>query len=138
MALTVAVAGFMQKMAKFQINKLKIFAGFFVPYADKKTKEKIRLLREKYKEKKIPSKVLKTKKIKISLAILGGGDVVFPIMIAGVVFRLLGYIPALTVSIFATLGLLSLFIAAKKGKFYPAMPFITAGCLVGLAVAYLI
>ena len=29
----------MQKMAEFQMNNLKFFTGFFVPYADKKEKE---------------------------------------------------------------------------------------------------
>ncbi len=133
-------SGFMQKMAKFQINQLKIFAGFFVPYADKKTKMKIRLLKEKYKNKQIPEKVIKNHKIKVSLAILGGGDVVFPLVMAGVVLRTIGFglIPALMISLFATLSLLVLFIAAKKGKFYPAMPFITAGCFAGLLVGYII
>ena len=43
-------SGIMQKMAKYQINELNIFAGFFIPYADKKTKEKIKFLKEKYQE----------------------------------------------------------------------------------------
>jgi len=135
---------FMQKMAKFQINKLKLFTGFFVPYADKKTKDKIRLIRQRYKSKKIPDSVAKKQKFRISLAILGGGDVVFPIITAGVVMQYvlkkslsmpLGIIGALLVSVFATLALLALFIFSKKGKFYPAMPFITAGCIIGMIVA---
>lgn len=129
-------SGFMQKMAKFQINKLNIFAGFFVPYMNKKTREKIRFLKQKYKNKKISEKTLKSKKIKVNFAILGGGDVVFPIILAGVILRLYGFLPALIISIFATLSLLYLFIKAEKGKFYPAMPFLTAGCLIGLAVNY--
>ena len=130
-------SGFMQKMAKFQINQLKIFTGFFLPYADKKTRMQINLLKEKYKNN-IPNKVLKKKRFKIQLAILGGGDVVFPIILAGVVLRTLGLYQALTISIFATLSLLYLFIAAKKGKFYPAMPYLTAGCLLGLVVVWLV
>jgi hypothetical protein len=57
---------------------------------------------------------------------------------AGVVFRALGLIPALLIVLGATLALAGLFYASKKGKFYPAMPFITAGCFVGLVIAYLI
>ena len=129
--------GFMQRMAKFQINHLKLFAGFFIPYADKKTKQKIKLLREKYKNVKILEKKFKKQKIKVNLAILGGGDVVFPIIMAGVVFKIFGISSALTISVFATLSLLFLFIFARKGRFYPAMPFLTAGCLLGLAVAWL-
>lgn len=130
-------SGFMQKMAKFQINKVKVFAGFFVPYLGKAQKQKIKLLKQKYKAQKSKDKLKKTK-IKVNLAILGGGDVVFPLIMAGVVLRALGFLPALTISIFATVSLLFLFIAAKKGKFYPAMPFITAGCLAGLLLGYLL
>jgi len=128
-------SGFMQKMAMFQIKKLRLFTGFFVPYLGKKERQKIKLLKQKYKEKK---EKLKNVKIKVNLAILGGGDIVFPIMLAGVVLKSLGLYQALTISIFATLSLLFLFIAARKGKFYPAMPFITAGCFLGLLVAWLV
>jgi len=128
--------GFMQKMAKFQMNKVRVFAGFFVPYIDKKQRQKIRLLKQKYKNKKNLEKNLKKTKIKVNLAILGGGDIVFPIILAGVILNTLGLIPALIVSVFATSALLFLQIVSKKGKFYPAMPFISAGCLFGLFVGY--
>ena len=127
-------SGFMQKMAKFQMNEVKVFAGFFIPYLSKRQKKEIRLLKQKYK-KKIPKKY-KNKKIKVSLAILGGGDVVFPIIFTGVVFQVFGLL-ALIIPLFSTLSLLFLFVVAKKGKFYPAMPFITAGCIIGLCFVYL-
>jgi len=125
-------SGFMQKMVKFQINNLKIFAGFFIPYLGKRQREELK----KIKNQKFSK--LKQKKIKVNLAILGGGDVVFPIITSGVVFTALGFVPALIVSIFATLSLLVLFVFAKKGKFYPAMPFLTAGLFVGMIVGYLV
>jgi len=131
-------SGFMQKMAKFQINKLKLFAGFFVPYAGEKQRKDIKLLRQKYQNKKIPESVIKKKKIRVSLAILGGGDVIFPIIAAGIFLRFFGIIPALIVTLFATLALLFLFILAKKGKFYPAMPFITSGIFVGMLIGWLV
>jgi len=132
-------SGFMQKMAKFQINKLKLFSGFFVPYASKKQREEIALLKQKYKNKKIPSRI-KNKKIKISLAILGGGDVIFPIIAAGIFLKTpsLGILPALIVTLFASIALLGLFILAKKGKFYPAMPFLTGGIFLGMLIGWLI
>lgn len=120
----------MVKMAKFQMNEMKIFAGFFVPYMTKKLREKIAKLK-KSKTKK------KGKSIKISLAILGGGDVVFPIITAGVFLKFAGVIPALFVVLGAVLGLLSLFIISEKKKFYPAMPFITAGIFIFLLIWYL-
>ena len=123
-------SGFMQKMAKYQINELKLFAVFFVPYLNKKQRELVR-------EAKAKKSKLK-KSMKVNLAILGGGDVVFPIITAGVIFRTLGLLPALIVSLCATISLFILFVFAKKGKFYPAMPFITAGLLVGIGLAYLV
>lgn len=123
-------AGFMQKMAKYQIKHVKVFAGFFVPYLGKDQKMEI--------EKMKKSKSKKDKKIKVNVAILGGGDVVFPIILAGVVLNQLGLIQAILISLGATLALAGLFLLSKKGRFYPAMPFITSGCFIALAIAYLI
>jgi len=120
-------AGFMQKMAKYQIQKLKVFTGFFVPYLSKKQKQALS-----------KSSKPKTKKVKVSVAILGGGDIVFPIILSGVVLATSGIFNAIIISIGATLGLASLFYTSKKGKFYPAMPFISLGCFIALAVAYFI
>jgi presenilin-like A22 family membrane protease len=121
-------SGIMQKMAKYQMNKLNLFSGFLVPYVSSKVKAKLKLM------KKSKSK----KKIRVNVAILGGGDVVFPIITAGVVMRSLGIIPALFVILGATLGLSYLFFFAEKKKFYPAMPFITAGILLSLALFWII
>ena len=122
-------AGFMQKMAKFQIQKLKLFSGFFVPYMKKEDRLAIKKAKEAGK---------KTKKIKVNIAILGGGDVVFPILLAGVVLRSLGLWQAVLISIGATLALAYLFYRSEKGKFYPAMPFISIGCLLALGLVYLL
>lgn len=138
-------SGIMQKMAKYQINKLKVFSGFFVPYISKELRMKI---------KKLKKSKSKNKKIKVNLAILGGGDVVFPIITSGVVLTTSsmqlpfgifpsfvfngGLIPALFVTAGATLGLALLFMFSEKKKFYPAMPFITAGIFLGLIVSYLL
>ncbi len=122
-------AGFMQKMAKYQIKQLRFFSGFFIPYLGNAQREKLNKLSKRQK---------KNAKVKMSVAILGGGDVVFPIMLAGVVLHTRGFFPAILVSIGATLALALLFYFSKKGKFYPAMPFITAGCFVALPFAYLL
>ena len=125
-------SGIMQKMAKYQINKLNIFSGFFVPYVSKKVKMQMMKMRNSNNKK------LKEKKVKVNIAILGGGDVVFPIITAGVVLKTLGFLPALLVILGATLGLGYLFFFAEKRKFYPAMPFITAGIFLGIAAGYLL
>ncbi|MDP2628604.1 MAG: presenilin family intramembrane aspartyl protease [Nanoarchaeota archaeon] len=133
-------SGIMQKMAKYQMNKLKFFSGFFVPYVSKKVKLQI----QKMKKSK-----LKEKRIKVNVAILGGGDVVFPIITAGVILKTAsinlpfglkdfvgGFYPALFVIAGATLGLAYLFVRSEKKKFYPAMPFISVGIFIGMILAY--
>lgn len=135
---------FMQKMAKYQINNLKFFTGFFIPYANKKQKSQIKQIKDKSlkldenKREKYLEQQFKKSKIKISLAILGGGDVIFPIITAGVFLRVYESVyPALIITLFATLGLLGLFIMARKGKFYPAMPFLTISMYLGMMVSWL-
>lgn len=131
-------AGFMQKMAKFQINELKLFAGFFIPYMDKKQKSKIMEIKQKYKKKESQEKALKNKKFKVSLAILGGGDVIFPIIASGIFMKTFGLIPALFITAGATLSLFYLFTTARKGKFYPAMPFLSGGIFAGMIIGWIL
>jgi len=132
-------SGIMQKMAKYQINKLKIFSGFFIPYLSEKTKALVQRI-------KSPKELVK-KKIKVNVAILGGGDVIFPIIASGVMLKVFGYVnlaglniplASIIVLLGAAFGLTYLFFFAEKKKFYPAMPFITAGILVGIGVSWLV
>jgi len=121
-------SGMMQKMAKYQIQKVRVFAGLLIPYL---APGQAKLLANSRSKKAL-------KNAKVSVAMLGGGDIVFPMILAGVLLLARGLIPALLVSVFATLGLAALLYASEKGKFYPAMPFITLGCLVGLALQLLV
>ena len=118
--------GIMQKMAKYQIDTLGIFGGFFIPHIDDKTKARL---------KKMPKEKRKGTKVKVNLAILGGGDVVFPIIAAGVMLKTLGLVPALFVTGGATLGLCYLFFFGKK-KAYPAMPYITTGIFLAMLLGW--
>ena len=126
-------SGIMQKMAKYQIQKVKVFSGYFVPYLSKKTRQQVNLWKKTLKKSD-----LKKKKIKVSVAILGGGDVVFPIITAGVMLKTLGLYSAILVIFGALLGLAYLFSRSEKKKFYPAMPFITAGIFLGMLISYAI
>jgi presenilin-like A22 family membrane protease len=126
-------SGIMQKMAKFQMDELKVFGGFFIPTASDKVKKEIKTIKEKYKGKKIPKKI-KNKKFKVNLAILGGGDVIFPIITAGVFMRAFGITPAIFIILGSLAGLLSIFLFSQKGKAYPAMPYITTGILASLLI----
>jgi len=123
-------SGFMQKMAKYQMEKVRVFPGFLVPHLGKRDKGSLKI--------KIKKSSTKSSQIRIPVAILGGGDVVFPMILAGTVLRQFGLVQALIVILGATLALSLLFYFSKKGKFYPAMPFITSGCFVALVLAFLV
>ena len=68
------------------------------------------------------------------------------LIFAGVVMKglmltnpeLIGFLKVLVIPLFTSIALLLLLIKSQKDKFYPAMPFLTAGCLVGYGVLYLI
>jgi len=117
----------MVKMALFQ-TKSKLFAGITIPLR---------------KVKKV-----KGKKMKVREAIIGGGDVAFPLLFAGVVMESLmksasismgmAFLKVLIIPIIVSLTLLVLLIKGEEGKFYPGMPFITAGCLVAYAIVSLV
>lgn len=117
----------MIKLAKFQ-TKAKIFAGMLVPY----NMPRLKPIKKKGKEAKEVKKVLKT--IKIKTAVLGGGDVGFPLLFAGVVMEQYGLLKSFIIPPFVAIALLLLLVKGKKNKFYPAMPFLSIGCLVGFAV----
>lgn len=110
-------------VAKSQM-KAKVFAGILIPYKPIKS----------FAEKKLSGSL---KKIKVRTAILGGGDIGFPLIFAGVVMKEWGLWQSLIIPIFALLGLGILLFKAKEKKFYPAMPFISAGCFLGLLVVWI-
>ncbi len=128
----------MIKMAKFQMNELKVFTGFLIPYIKKEDRIKIEKIRSMKLSDKQKNVKLKQSKIKVNMAALGGGDVAFPMIFAGVILLSLGLIPAIVTILTTTLSLLVLLFFSEKGKFYPAMPFLSVGCLIGLIIGLLI
>ncbi len=117
----------MVTLAKSQA-KSKIFAGLLIPYKlGKKLGKKVS---EGAAARQVPTKV--------RTAILGGGDIGFPLIFAGVVLKQLGLWQSLVIPFFALAGLALLLFIADEKKFYPAMPFISAGCLVGLGVVWVV
>lgn len=82
-----------------------------------------------------------------SAAILGGGDIAFPLIFTGVAMDWLiaggmsvpdALLHSLIVAMAATGALAGLFMYAQKDRFYPAMPFLSIGCIVGLGLVVLI
>ena len=87
------------------------------------------------------SKKIKAEKSKKSSAgILGGGDIVFPLLFTGTVMvsllnqgveELLALQYASIITLTSAIALGSLLFLSEKGKFYPAMPFLSIGCFIG-------
>lgn len=148
-------------MAKFA-KQAKLFPGLAITYdSDPDEENKIRVKNNVVGEmtnKKVDSykklnknndeyKTDKNKKQKMITAktgILGGGDIAFPMIFAAtflVSLLQLGYSNvaaigySLIISVFAAIALTLLFLYGKKDAYYPAMPFISAGCFIGYLVA---
>ncbi len=117
----------MVKLAQFQ-SKSKVFAGLFIPYQMEKIAIKTSSRQKTSKQK-----------LKGSVAVLGGGDIGFTLIFAGVVMKslmlketiLIGFIKTLIIPVLATFALLFLLVKGQQNKFYPAMPMLTLGCFIG-------
>ena len=128
------------------IMKERAFAGFSISYEHKPGKKRTKTVRGKSVAKKIKKKV--KQKVEVAEAVLGGGDIAFPMLFAAVVMEYMikslyiakeiAFLKVLIIPIFVTISLTLLFYYGKRGHFYPAMPFLTAGCFVGLGVLFLI
>jgi len=142
-------------MAEFT-KKSNLFPGLAITY--KQNKDKTIILTSPAPDKS--SKILKdehkvenksthksSKKDEAKTGILGGGDIVFPLLFAGSAFTMLiekghsvlnSVAYSSLISLGAAVALFLLFVYGKQDKFYPAMPFITAGCLAGYGVMNLL
>jgi len=118
----------MIKLAEFTMQS-KLFAGVSIPYSPKPVSQT-----------HTPPPSQKT-------AILGGGDIAFPLIFTSSVLKfillggsslILSFSLSMIVGLTATLSLGALFYWSKKDRFYPAMPFISAGCFVGLGIVYIL
>ncbi|MEM5871772.1 MAG: presenilin family intramembrane aspartyl protease [Candidatus Aenigmatarchaeota archaeon] len=122
----------MISLAEFQ-TRTKAFAGFMLSYKMKSNeKSKRKELEEGYENRE-----------EVRNAILGGGDIAFPMLFAGVVMesmlmsgfiKPIAFLNALIIPIICTIVLFLLLFFAKKDKFYPAMPFLTTGCFIGYGI----
>jgi len=141
----------MVALAEFTIKE-KLFPGFAMNYQQVKNKTKIitsqiKLNKKTSLDKQTKKASKKQTKQSPRQAILGGGDVVFPLLFSGVVIgwlfnqgftRMQSFGLSLIITATTTMALYLLFYYSKKDKFYPAMPFIAAGCYVGFALMYLV
>jgi presenilin-like A22 family membrane protease len=145
----------MVAMAKFQTES-RLFAGLFVEYhpagvkgggarmPDPMTAKRTRGGKQSSRSR-IPLHGAPVSDKKS--AILGGGDMAFPLIFSGVALEWLitqgvsksaAFLYSNIITLFAAATLLGLFFYAKKDHFYPAMPFLSAGCFLGFLVMWLI
>ena len=100
----------MVKLAKSQ-GDAKVFAGLLIPYGK-------------------------------NVAMLGGGDIGFPLLFGAVAMHTFGLglldFRTYIIPLCAGLLLLALFVKGEKKKYYPAMPYITLGCVLGLGILLLV
>ncbi len=111
-------------LAKFQADS-RAFSGLMIPYGAEVAKPK------KRKKALLSFGTAKT-------AILGGGDIAFPLMFAGVVMKNYGLMTAFLIPVFVTIALALLLLKGKEDRFYPAMPVLTAGCFAGFLAILLL
>jgi hypothetical protein len=125
-----------------------VFAGFFIPYTPKpesgETTKPLKPIKSS-KTINIPNNPLP--KVEKKNAILGGGDIAFPLLFTGAVMESLmvkgltqaaALTQSLIITATTTIAVALLFIFAKKDKFYPAMPIISAGCFIGYGILMMI
>ena len=144
----------MVRMARFQA-KSKVFAGLFIPYTPKKQGISAKLGRVIESAKSSETVRVSKQGVQRKNAILGGGDIAFPLIFTGVVMhwlanrfikagmmveaaRSMAFYQSLIITLTTTIILTLLFVFAKKDKFYPAMPFITVGCFIGYIILVLL
>lgn len=100
-----------------------------------KTKHMIKLAKFQTKVNLFTGLLVPSAKNKV--AMLGGGDIGFPLIFIGAAYSAIG-VKALIIPIFTSLALYLLLYYGDKGKFYPAMPFISAGVFVGYLATLII
>lgn len=126
----------MVSLAEFQ-TKSRAFAGLLLSY-------KLKLKAEKIKKPKAGKEV----KEEYRNAVLGGGDIAFPMLFAGAVMdtmikmgvhtKIFAFLYSMIIPITVAVILFALLVKARSDRFYPAMPFLTIGCFVGYGLVWLI
>ncbi|MDI3474245.1 MAG: hypothetical protein PWR30_568 [Candidatus Woesearchaeota archaeon] len=129
-------------IAEFQ-KKTGAFSGILIGYKESKepTKEHRKEDSEIQKNEEIKrNKRFKEGEIKERTAILGGGDIVFPLIYNLSFFQWaslqllsesLGFLATSIIAIIQTISLFLLLSLGKQNKYYPAMPFLTTSTFIG-------
>ena len=136
----------MISLAEFQ-TKSRAFAGVMLSYKVKAAGKIRKAAKGEGRALAKAAKDTKDTQEETKNAILGGGDIAFPLIFAGVVMdsmirmsvaKTTAFLFALIIPVVVAVALFSLLALAKKDRFYPAMPFLTAGCLIGYGILWLL
>jgi presenilin-like A22 family membrane protease len=133
----------MVKMAQFQTSA-KVFAGLFIPYGKQDPIASAHSSHRPLLSKKKPKEDHIEHKVPVRVAVLGGGDMGFPLIFTGVVMKeamlqlshTQAFLSVLIIPIFAAIALFGLLMYGQKDRFYPAMPFISLGCAFGYLIFF--
>jgi presenilin-like A22 family membrane protease len=132
----------MVKMAEFT-SEANLFPGLTLSYKVENGKTKLYT-------RKMSAKIAGQENVASSegkTGVLGGGDVVFPLLFSGTVMfdlilsgmsRISAFWYVQIITLTTAVALFLLFYFSKKGKFYPAMPVVTAGCVVGYLIILIV
>ena len=101
------------------------------------SKHMIKLAKQTMKNQTFTGIIIPVTKKKV--AILGGGDIAFPMLFTAIVFTNLlltnspqtAFLKSLIISVTATIALSILFLISKEDRFYPAMPALALGSILG-------
>ncbi len=101
-----------------------------------------------YLQKQLPKAAAPGAAEESTNAVLGGGDIALPMIFSGAIMEELvrmqniskniALLKASIIPIFAAIALFILLVKSEKGKFYPAMPFIAIGCIIGYIIVLLL
>jgi len=118
----------------FSISILLILISIYDYISVYKTKHMVELAKSQTKAKIFAGFFIPYKK---EIAVLGGGDIGFPLLFTSVVLKSFK-LYSLIIVLFTTIALALLLFYSKKKKFYPAMPVLTLGCFVGYLILQLL
>ncbi|MFT4326121.1 MAG: presenilin family intramembrane aspartyl protease [Candidatus Woesearchaeota archaeon] len=125
-------AGFQIKKKTGSIGKRK---GTSLHHASSISKEHMKKLKNdsfmSYKRNHSVEENKESSSVSQSNAILGGGDILFPLLFVGTLMKYTANLYlGLAIILSAAFALFLLLVYAKKHRFYPAMPFIGAGLVI--------
>src|SRR3989338_4408509 len=131
-------------LANFQ-SKSSVFAGLFIPYGKKKGHSAAAFKAYKVTAAApVKSRQAPAPDSGQSVAVLGGGDIGFTLLFAGVVMKdlmlrepfLTAFLKTLVIPVLAAIALMVLLAKGKQNKFYPAMPFLSIACFAGWLIGF--